>query len=132
LAAQEPAGAFAVGAFDRATLIGVGFIAPDGGPGSWRIRGMATPHEARGKGAGTAILDALVRHAVGEGASRVWCNARTPALSLYERAGFLPVSAEFELPHIGPHVVMELNTRTHGDDIDQRAAAERLTEERGG
>jgi GNAT superfamily N-acetyltransferase len=111
LAAQEPAAAFAVGAFDGATLIGVGFVAPDGDAGSWRIRGMATTREARGKGVGTAVLDALVQHAVDKGASRVWCNARTPALSLYERAGFLPVSAEFEVPDIGPHFVMELSTR---------------------
>jgi predicted GNAT family N-acyltransferase len=38
----------------------------------------------------------------------VWCNARTPARSLYERAGFTVASDEFELPEIGPHLVMEL------------------------
>jgi len=37
----------------------------------------------------------------------VWCNARTPALSLYQRAGLAVVSEEFELPRIGPHFVME-------------------------
>lgn len=110
LAAGEPVGAFAVGAFDDGSLIAVGLVGPDGAPGSWRVRGMATvPHE-RGKGAGAAVLDALVRHAVGAGASRVWCNARSPALSLYERAGFRAVSEEFELPDIGPHFVMELRT----------------------
>jgi predicted GNAT family N-acyltransferase len=54
-----------------------------------------------------AVLESLVRHAVDRGASRVWCNARTPARSLYERAGFSVVSEEFELPDIGPHLVME-------------------------
>jgi hypothetical protein len=33
-----------------------------------------------------------------------------PAASLYERAGIRVVSEEFELPHIGPHVVMETRT----------------------
>jgi hypothetical protein len=31
---------------------------------------------------------------------------RVPARSLYERAGFVTASEEFEPPHIGPHVVM--------------------------
>jgi GNAT superfamily N-acetyltransferase len=107
LASHEPADAFAVGAFDRGELVAVGFVAPDGEPNAWRIRGMATAPSARGKGAGTAVLEALLGHAVAAGASRVWCNARTPARSLYERAGFRAASDEFELPDIGPHFVME-------------------------
>jgi ribosomal protein S18 acetylase RimI-like enzyme len=110
LAADEPAGAFAVGAFDHSELVAVGLIAPDGGPGAWRVRGMATAPHARGVGAGTAVLDTLVKHALEHGASRVWCNARTPARSLYERAGFRVISDEFELPRIGPHFVMERRT----------------------
>ncbi len=107
VAAHEPTDAFAVGAFAGERLVSVGFVSPDGEPGAWRVRGMATAEDARGQGAGTAVLDALVRHANERGASRVWCNARTPARSLYERAGFRAVSDEFQLPEIGPHVVME-------------------------
>ncbi len=107
MAAHEPAGAFAVGAFDRDELVSVGFVAPDGGPRAWRVRGMATAVDARGRGAGRAVLDALVRHALAEGATRVWCNARTGARAFYERAGFRVSSAEFEIPEIGPHFVME-------------------------
>jgi ribosomal protein S18 acetylase RimI-like enzyme len=108
LAASEPPGAFAVGAFgDGDELVAVGLVGPDGAPGSWRVRGMATAPEARGHGLGTAVLDALLGHATAQGARRVWCNARTPARSLYERAGFRAVSEEFELPYIGPHLVME-------------------------
>jgi ribosomal protein S18 acetylase RimI-like enzyme len=107
LVAHEAPGAFAVGAFDGPSLVSVGFVAPDGEPGGWRVRGMATAPEARGRGAGTLVLAKLVEHAVARGARRVWCNARAPARTLYERAGFRVVSAEFELPRIGPHVVME-------------------------
>lgn len=110
LASHEPADAFAVGVFDGRELIAVGFVAPDGEPDAWRVRGMATAPSARGKGAGTAVLDALLAHAVAAGASRVWCNARTPARSLYERAGFHAVCEEFEILDIGPHFVMERNT----------------------
>lgn len=109
LAAQEPRGGFAIGAFADDKLVAVGFVAPDGEPGSWRIRGMATAPEARGQGAGTAVLDALVAYACDHGATRLWCNARTPARSLYERAGFVVASDEFEPPHIGPHFTMERN-----------------------
>ena len=108
LAADEPAGAIAVGAFDGEELVAVGLVGPDGGPGAWRVRGMATVPHARGRGAGAAVLDALVRHAAAHGATSVWCNARTAARSLYERAGLTVVSEEFELPEIGPHVRMEM------------------------
>jgi ribosomal protein S18 acetylase RimI-like enzyme len=108
LAEHEVEGAHAVGAFDGDQLIAVGFAPPEGGPGAWRVRGMATAPEARGRGAGTAVLAALVAYATEHGATSIWCNARTPAVSLYERAGFEVMSEEFELPAIGPHVRMEL------------------------
>jgi ribosomal protein S18 acetylase RimI-like enzyme len=110
LASHEPEGAVAFGAFEGGKLIAVGLVGPDGEPGDWRIRGMATKPEARGQGAGTEVLQALVQHAVDHGATRLWCNARTPALSLYERAGFMATSEEFETPRIGPHYRMELQT----------------------
>jgi GNAT superfamily N-acetyltransferase len=107
LAAHEPPDAFAVAVFSGDTLVAVGFVAPEGGPDSWRVRGMATAPEARGRGAGTLVLEALVDHALDHGATRIWCNARTPARSFYERGGFRVTSEEFELPKIGPHYVME-------------------------
>ena len=115
LAEHETDGAFAVGAFDGDELVAVGFVAPEGEPGAWRVRGMATAPEARGRGAGTAVLEALVAHAAGHGATRLWANVRTPAQSLYGRAGFVVSSEEFELPEIGPHVVMERPTAGPGD-----------------
>ncbi len=108
LASHEPAGAVAFGAFDGSELVATGLVGPDGEPGDWRVRGMATAPHARGRGAGSAILQALVRHAIAHGAARVWCNARTQALGLYKRAGFVAVSDEFEPPDIGPHYRMEL------------------------
>ncbi len=108
VAADEAPDAFAVGGFDGDELIAVGLIAPDGGPGAWRVRGMATAPHARGRGGGGAVLDALVSHAVAHGAERIWCNARVPAVPFYERAGMRVISEEFELPNIGPHVVMEI------------------------
>ena len=108
LAGHEPVGAVAFGAFQGSELVAVGLVGRDGEPGEWRVRGMATVPQARGRGAGSAILHALVQHAIAHGARRVWCNARTPALTLYQRAGFVVASDEFEPPDIGPHYRMEL------------------------
>jgi ribosomal protein S18 acetylase RimI-like enzyme len=106
LAAEETADTFAAGAWRGATLVAVGLIAPSEPRGSWRVRGMATAPDARGHGAGTRVLDALLLHAREQGAACVWCNARTPALAFYERAGFRVASEVFDVPPIGPHVVM--------------------------
>jgi ribosomal protein S18 acetylase RimI-like enzyme len=108
LAGHEPAGAVAFGAFADDELVAVGLIGPEGQPGDWRVRGMATRPDARGQGAGTQVLDALVQHAIAHGAKRIWCNARVRALNLYQRAGFAIASEEFEPPDIGPHYRMEL------------------------
>jgi GNAT superfamily N-acetyltransferase len=107
MAVDEADGTYAVGVFDDDALIAVGLIAPSPDLGGWRVRGMATSPEARNRGAGAAVLDALLRHAQDQGALRVWCNARTPARHFYERAGFHATSQEFDVPQIGPHVVME-------------------------
>jgi ribosomal protein S18 acetylase RimI-like enzyme len=107
LAAQEPADAFAAGGFDGERLIAVGIVAPSGEPGRWRVRGMATAADERGRGAGRGVLDALVEHARANGGTSVWCNARVPARSFYERAGFRVCSDVFDVPPIGPHLVME-------------------------
>ncbi len=124
----EPTNAFAVGALSGQELVAVGFVAPDDrSAGSWRVRGMATLPQARGQGAATAVLDALLGHAQAQNAQLVWCNARVPALSLYGRAGFVAGSERFELPRIGPHVVMEWRAqrrqrrdivRTSGGELD--------------
>ena len=108
LAGHEPAGAVAFGAFAHDELVAVGLVGPDGEPGDWRVRGMATRAQARGQGAGTEILNALVRYASEHGATRIWCNARVRALTLYQRAGFVVASDVFEPPDIGPHYRMEL------------------------
>jgi ribosomal protein S18 acetylase RimI-like enzyme len=107
---SEPERAYAVGAFEGDELVAVGLIGPDPGrsEASWRVRGMATDPASRGRGFGTAVLAALLEHARAEQARSVWCTVRTPARSLYERAGFRVVSDEFEIPDIGPHFVMEL------------------------
>lgn len=73
---------------------------------AWRVRGMATRTDARGAGIGASVLEVLVEHVAGRGGGLLWCNARTGATTLYERAGFRSFGDEFEAPLIGPHIVM--------------------------
>jgi len=131
MAASEPPDAVAVGAFAGDELVAVGLVGPQGAPGAWRVRGMATVPRARGRGAGTAVLTALLDHATTHGAKRVWASVRTPARSLYERAGFRVISEEFELPDIGPHVLMELEMHKAAQGR-QRPSTTRPAAARGG
>jgi ribosomal protein S18 acetylase RimI-like enzyme len=95
--------------FSGPELVAVGFIHPDAAEtGTWRVRGMATLPHARGRGAGTAVLAALLEYAAAHGATSVWCSVRIAATTLYERAGFRVVSDRVDVPEIGPHLVMEL------------------------
>jgi GNAT superfamily N-acetyltransferase len=81
--------------------------APDH-PSAWRLRGMATADNRRREGIGAAVLEAVVEHVRRNGGGLLWCNARAPAVSFYERAGFKTRGEGWVDPIIGPHVAMEL------------------------
>lgn len=77
-----------------------------GEPDGWRLRGMATDEALRSQGIGRAVLDAAIAHVAEHGGGLFWCNARTPAVSFYERAGFVTRGERWEDPDIGPHIQM--------------------------
>ncbi|MGO9488234.1 MAG: GNAT family N-acetyltransferase [Solirubrobacteraceae bacterium] len=92
-------------------VLAVGSVMPDPYPGSpqpgdWRVRGMATRPDLRGTGLGALVLARCEQHARGEGGLRLWCNARVGARRFYEHAGLVAEGEVFELPGIGPHVLM--------------------------
>ena len=97
-------------AFDGERLVGIASLYEedrlDGRAGGWRLRGMATDAGVRGAGFGASLLAGCVEHVAGAGGSELWCNARMAAVGFYRRAGFEVVSEEFDVPGIGPHVVM--------------------------
>ncbi len=75
-------------------------------PGDWRLRGMATRAQERRTGLGGLVLAECERLARAAGAARLWCNARTPAVSFYRRGGLEVEGEEFNVPGIGPHFLM--------------------------
>jgi predicted GNAT family N-acyltransferase len=99
-----------LGAFDGDRLVGIASLYREdraGGPaGGWRLRGMATEPDVRGGGFGAELLADAAHHVRASGGDELWCNARASAVGFYRRAGFDVVSEEFEVPGIGPHVVM--------------------------
>jgi predicted GNAT family N-acyltransferase len=72
----------------------------------WRLRGMATSEQLRGRGLGTRLLDAALAHVATRGGGLVWCNARLPAQRCYDRGGFATRGEPWNDPDLGPHVVM--------------------------
>jgi GNAT superfamily N-acetyltransferase len=44
--------------------------------GQWRLRGMATVPEFRGKGLGTRLLERCIAHVAEKHGSLIWCTAR--------------------------------------------------------
>lgn len=75
---------------------------------SWRLRGMATSEAHRNGGVGAAVLAAVIDHVGRHGGGLLWCNARTPAVVFYERAGFFTRGDAWVDPDIGPHIAMEM------------------------
>lgn len=80
---------------------------PAGAPGaSWRIRGMAVHPDLRGAGLGSLLLAAVIDHATRAGGRLMWCNARTGAVTLYQRSGLEVLGEVWVDPVLGPHVRM--------------------------
>lgn len=79
-----------------------------GGDNEYRIRGMAVRESLRGQGWGSKLLDKFIEVSREDGVSKVWCNARVIALSLYERKGFVKTGEPFDVPGSGPHYRMQL------------------------
>jgi GNAT superfamily N-acetyltransferase len=90
-------------AMEGAEANGLGFLS---GAGVWRLRGMAVDDGCRGKGIGGVLLRACVEWVEHGGGRVLWCNARVPAEAFYVAHGFVRHGDVFELPAIGPHVVM--------------------------
>jgi ribosomal protein S18 acetylase RimI-like enzyme len=108
---DDDPGSLHLAAFAGERIVGVASVMREGlpgepRPGDWRVRGMASAPDVRGRGIGSALLARCVEHARERGGARIWCNARVGARSVYERAGLRVRGERFELPEIGDHYLM--------------------------
>ncbi len=79
-----------------------------------RIRGLTVEDDWRGRGVGAAIVARILEHGREHEMAEAWGNARTENLRFFLKNGFKEVSASFEIPTIGGHVVVALSLRARG------------------
>jgi GNAT superfamily N-acetyltransferase len=65
---------------------------------SWRLRGMATLAQYRGRGLGRQLAQRCVAYAQAQGATLIWCTSRLATVPFYRRLSFEPCSEAFRLP----------------------------------
>ena len=72
----------------------------------YRLRGMATLKDYQGKGYSSALLKMAFPIIKQNLCTLLWCNARTSAMGYYQKVGFEKIGEIFDVPTIGPHILM--------------------------
>lgn len=72
----------------------------------YRLRGMATLEEHQKLGLSSALLKMAFPIIKQNQCSMLWCNAREFAVGYYQQVGFEKVGESFDIPGIGPHLLM--------------------------
>lgn len=85
----------------------------DGRP-AWRLRGMVSAPQVRGRGFAGALLAEGIARLRADGVRLLWCNARTPALAFYRSFGFVTMGEEFAVAGV-PHYRAELELTGSAD-----------------
>ena len=73
---------------------------------SWRMRGVGTYPEARGRGYGAILIQASIDHALSKGGKYIWCNARVAAIPFYAASRFVQHGEKFNILGAGIHYMM--------------------------
>lgn len=104
---------FHLGLYQKLNLIGVATFMNDANPNlkgkQYRLRGMAVLAQFSNKGYGGKLLqygEELLRQKT---INILWFNARKNAIPFYLKHGYTIDSPFFEIPTIGPHVMMKKN-----------------------
>ncbi len=91
-----------LGAFVNGRLAAVATVCHESKPGTsdaneWRLRGMATLEEFRGRGLGKRLAERCVAHAADSQGTLIWCTARMTTVSFYRPLGFMEQGESFHL-----------------------------------
>jgi predicted GNAT family N-acyltransferase len=109
---DDAEGTFHLGYYDNDQLVCIASFHPQNYKEytgrAYQLRGMATSESHRGKGIGNQLVNFAIVYTRGQKVNYVWCNARKKAVRFYQNLGFEIISAEFEVPGIGPHHVLYL------------------------
>lgn len=74
----------------------------------YRLRGMATEPDHRGRGLGRDLIHSALEHLRAQQADLLWCNARENALRFYTKLDFTTHGGPFDIPGIGPHYLLSI------------------------
>lgn len=102
---------FHLGAFIDNKLVSVASFYYENNPNflhehQYRLRGMATLQEHQGKGLSSELLRIAFPMIKQNFCTLLWCNARLGAEGFYTKVGFKRHGDVFEIPGIGPHILM--------------------------
>lgn len=73
---------------------------------AYRLRGMATDPEFRGRQLGSRLLSEAEEILKEKQCHFLWFNARASAFEFYKKNGYQCIGEMFDIPTIGPHKVM--------------------------
>jgi ribosomal protein S18 acetylase RimI-like enzyme len=98
-----------LGAFVKGRLGAVATVCRESMPGSsdaneWRLRGMATLEQLRGRGLGRLLAMRCVAHAADRQGTLLWCSARIATVPFYRSLGFKEQGEGFHLPEFSGEV----------------------------
>jgi GNAT superfamily N-acetyltransferase len=101
------------GAFVDGLIAGVATVCRDSMPGGsitgeWRLRGMATLEEHRGRGFGRCLAERCAAHATYHRGFLIWCSARMVAVPFYLSLGFKTHGEKFHLPEYSSEVYIRM------------------------
>jgi GNAT superfamily N-acetyltransferase len=102
-----------VGAFVDGLMTGVATVCRDSMRGGsiaceWRLRGMATLEEYRGRGFGRRLAEHCAAHVTCHRGFLIWCSARMAAVPFYLSLGFEAHGEKFHLPEYSSEVYIRM------------------------
>lgn len=102
------------GVFDNEVLLGVAsFFMKNSKHFShdkqFQLRGMAILEEHQNKGLGKILLQYCESFFREQATQLIWFNARVSAIGFYESLGYAIYGKLFDIPEVGPHIIMYKN-----------------------
>ncbi|MBS3738833.1 GNAT family N-acetyltransferase [Mesohalobacter halotolerans] len=73
---------------------------------AYQLRGMAVLNKYQGKKIGKNLLEHAEEHLSSKQVKTIWCNVRIKAISFYKNNQYQQLGDEFNIPEVGPHVLM--------------------------
>ena len=106
---DDAADTLLLGAFVEERLVAVATVCREAMPNisnltAWRLRGMATLSQFRGRGFGRDLAECCMIHAADCGGTLLWCSARVATVPFYRSLGFKEHGRNFHLPEFSNEI----------------------------